>query len=79
MKLPLGYRFSSVYAGIRRIENDNPKDDLGLIASGAPASFIEAQALEGFTVRNDIVYAQPGVKKLKYDVFSPNGAKDLHC
>src|SRR5207244_445888 len=41
------------------------------------ASFIEAQALEGFTVRNDIVYAQPGVKKLKYDVFSPNGAKDL--
>lgn len=34
MNLPLGYRFSSVYAGIRR----DPKDDLGLIVSGAPAS-----------------------------------------
>src|SRR5713226_5442875 len=34
MKLPLGYRFSSVYAGIRKVENP----DLGLIVSGAPAS-----------------------------------------
>lgn len=41
------------------------------------ASFIEKKALEGFTVKQDIVYAQPGVKKLKYDVFSPKGAKDL--
>ena len=41
------------------------------------ASFIEAEALKGFTVKNDVVFAQPGVKKLKYDVFSPNGAKNL--
>ena len=41
------------------------------------ASFVEQKALEGFTVKQDVVYAQPGVKKLKYDVFSPNGAKDL--
>ena len=41
------------------------------------ASFIEQKALEGFTVKQDIVYAQPGAKKLKYDVFSPKGAKDL--
>ena len=41
------------------------------------ASFIEHKALEGFTVKQDVVYAQPGVKKLKYDIFSPNGAKDL--
>jgi acetyl esterase/lipase len=41
------------------------------------ASFIEAKALEGFTVRNDIVFAQPGVKKLKYDLFIPNGATNL--
>lgn len=41
------------------------------------ASFIEAAALAGFTVKQDIIYAQPGVKKLKYDVFSPNGAKNL--
>lgn len=41
------------------------------------ASFIEQKALEGFTVKQDVVYAQPGVKKLKYDVFSPKGAKGL--
>lgn len=41
------------------------------------ASFIEKQALEGFTVKQDIVYAQPGVKPLKYDVFSPKGAAGL--
>ena len=34
MKLPLGYRFSSAYAGIRKAETH----DLGLIVSGAPAS-----------------------------------------
>jgi len=38
LKLPLGYRFSSVYAGIRRATNGNVKDDVGLIVSGAPAS-----------------------------------------
>jgi glutamate N-acetyltransferase/amino-acid N-acetyltransferase len=38
LKLPLGYRFSSVYAGIRRAANGNTKDDVGLIVSGAPAS-----------------------------------------
>jgi acetyl esterase len=43
------------------------------------ASFIEQKALEGFTVKNDIVFAQPGVKKLKYEVFSPNNAKNLPC
>ena len=41
------------------------------------ASFIEKEALEGYTVKQDIVYGQPGVKKLKYDVFCPDGAKDL--
>jgi acetyl esterase len=41
------------------------------------AYFIEASALEGFTVRNDVVYAKPGVKPLKYDVYTPEGAKDL--
>ena len=44
---------------------------------GLGASFIEQKALEGFTVKQDIVYAQPGVKKLKYDVFAPKGANNL--
>ncbi len=34
MSLPLGYRFASVYAGIRKEE----RDDLGLIVSGMPAA-----------------------------------------
>ena len=34
MKLPAGYRYSSVYAGIRKVK----KPDLGLIVSGQPAA-----------------------------------------
>lgn len=41
------------------------------------ASFIEEGNLEGFRVIQDVVYAQPGVKKLKYDAFIPDGAKNL--
>jgi acetyl esterase len=43
------------------------------------ASFIESKALKGFKVINNVVYAQPGVKALKYDVYSPKGAKNLPC
>ena len=46
---------------------------------GLGASFIDKKALEGFTVTQDVVYAQPGVKKLKYDVFAPNDANNLPC
>ncbi len=41
------------------------------------ASFIEKEKLEGFRVIQDVIYAQPGLKKLKYDVFSPDGARNL--
>ena len=41
------------------------------------ASFIEEAAVAHIDVRHNIVYAQPGVKPLKYDVFSPKGAKNL--
>jgi acetyl esterase/lipase len=41
------------------------------------AYLIEASALEGFTVTHDVVYAKPGVKPLKYDVYTPEGAKGL--
>lgn len=43
------------------------------------ASFIEKKALNGFRVTRDVVYARPGVKKLTYDVYSPNRAKRLPC
>ena len=41
------------------------------------ASIMEAERAEGYTVIQDIVYAQPGVKPLKYDAFIPDGAKNL--
>jgi acetyl esterase len=41
------------------------------------ASFVEKSAVEHVDVRQDIVYAKPGVKTLKYDVFTPKGAKNL--
>ena len=41
------------------------------------ASFIEASAVSHVDVKHDIVYAKPGVKPLKYDVFTPKGARNL--
>lgn len=41
------------------------------------ASIMEASRTEGYTVIQDIEYAQPGVKKLKYDAYIPDGAKNL--
>lgn len=39
------------------------------------ASFVEKSAVDHVDVKQDIVYARPGVKTLKYDVFTPKGAK----
>ncbi len=41
------------------------------------ASFIEASAVKDLVVTNDVVFAKPGVKPLKYDVFAPKGARNL--
>jgi acetyl esterase/lipase len=41
------------------------------------ASFIEATAVSHINVTNNVVYARPGVKELKYDVYSPKGAANL--
>jgi len=41
------------------------------------ASFIEDAATKDLVVTNDVVYAKPGVKTLKYDVYSPKGARNL--
>jgi len=43
------------------------------------ASFIKASELEGFKVIQNVVYAKPGAKALKYDVFSPIRARALPC
>ena len=41
------------------------------------ASFVEEDVVRDITVKHDIVYAKPGVKPLKYDVFAPKGARNL--
>jgi acetyl esterase len=43
------------------------------------ASFIEKAKVDHLDVTQNVVYAKPGVKALKYDVFSPKGAKGLPC
>lgn len=42
-------------------------------------SFIERSAVDHINVTQDVVFAKPGVKTLKYDVFSPKGAENLPC
>jgi acetyl esterase/lipase len=41
------------------------------------ASFVEDSLVKDIVVTNDVVYAKPGVKTLKYDVFAPKGARGL--
>lgn len=43
------------------------------------ATFIPRSLVDNVRVIQDVVYAQPGVKPLKYDVYSPKGAKNLPC
>ncbi|HEX7652276.1 MAG TPA: alpha/beta hydrolase, partial [Verrucomicrobiae bacterium] len=43
------------------------------------ASFIPVNVWQGFKVMQDVVYAKPGVKPLKYDVYIPDHAKNLPC
>ncbi len=43
------------------------------------ASFVEKAKTDHLNVSQDVVYAKPGVKTLKYDVFSPKGSKRLPC
>jgi acetyl esterase len=43
------------------------------------ATFISSSLVENVRVTQDVVYAKPGVKPLKYDVYSPKGAKNLPC
>nr|WP_319270041.1 alpha/beta hydrolase [uncultured Draconibacterium sp.] len=43
------------------------------------ASFIEKDEVNHLMVAQNIPYAKPGVKQLKYDVFAPEGARNLPC
>lgn len=41
------------------------------------ASFVEESAVAHIDVTHDVIFAKPGVKPLKYDVYSPKGARNL--
>ena len=74
------YGFASPEGRVRRIESS--LSELNIPVTGdvtVGATFIESDKLKGVNVTYDVVYAQPGVKKLKYDVYSPQGAKNLPC
>lgn len=43
------------------------------------ATFIPRSLVDNIKITQDIVYAKPGIKPLKYDVYSPKGAKNLPC
>ncbi len=41
------------------------------------ATFVDDDLVGNLNVMHDVVYAKPGVKSLKYDVYSPKGAENL--
>jgi acetyl esterase/lipase len=41
------------------------------------ASFVQESVVKDIQVTNNVVYAKPGVKALKYDVYAPKGARNL--
>ncbi|WP_242919751.1 alpha/beta hydrolase [Pontibacter liquoris] len=43
------------------------------------ATFIPRSLVDNVIVTQDVVYAKPGIKPLKYDVYAPKGAKNLPC
>lgn len=43
------------------------------------AVFVPKSKVGHLNIIRDVVYAQPGVKPLKYDVYTPKGAKNLPC
>lgn len=43
------------------------------------ATFVVSSLVKNIQVTHDVVYAKPGIKSLKYDVFSPKNAKNLPC
>jgi acetyl esterase len=43
------------------------------------ATFIDKSLVESINVFQDVVYAKPGIKPLKYDVYAPKDARNLPC
>jgi acetyl esterase len=77
--LDSGYYWSAAKSGMY-FETPTPEFEVTIDQNKTVgASFIEQKALRGFKVMNNVVFARPGAKALKYDVYSPNGARNLPC
>lgn len=66
-----GFQYDEAMASERVVEIDR---DMNI-----GASFVAESEVDHITVKHNVVYAKPGKKALKYDVFSPKGVKDLPC
>jgi acetyl esterase len=80
-----GYSLDAVYYtvkggmwGTTSYENFTPEMKITVDKDmSVGATFVETDLVKDINVTQDVVYAQPGVKPLKYDVYAPNGAKNL--
>jgi acetyl esterase len=82
-----GYKLDAVYYtvkggmwGTTSYESFSPKMKIPVTKDmKIGATFIPRSLVDNVKVTHNVVYAKPGVKPLKYDVYSPKGAKNLPC
>ncbi len=82
-----GYKLDAVYYtvkggiwGTTSYESFSPKMKIPVTKDmKVGATFIPRSLVDNVRIRQDVVYAKPGIKPLKYDVYSPKGAKNLPC
>ncbi len=79
-----GYALDSTWYSVRGQfgqmfhEAPNPENKISIDQDKqVGASFVEESAVKNLVVTNNVVFAKPGVKPLKYDVYSPKGARGL--
>lgn len=66
--------------GTTSYESFSPKMKIPVIKDmKVGATFIPRSLVDNVKVTQEVVYAKPGIKPLKYDVYSPKGAKNLPC
>lgn len=82
-----GYKLDAVYYtvkggmwGTTNYESFSPNMKIPITKDmNVGATFIPSSLVDNVKVTQDVVYAKPGVKPLKYDVYSPKGANNLPC
>ncbi len=79
-----GYALDSLFTAVKgmfgRDYTESRTADFTVVADKdkiVSALFLPVQQLSGWHEIQDVVYAKPGVKALKYDVFAPEAAKGL--